>query len=97
MFKVVFKKRAENQVETIASWYHERQARLGNQFLDEIDFASDFLTVNPFFSIKYLDVRSYLLNDFPYLLFYRIDEQKMIVRIIAVIHTSRNPLKSYPK
>jgi plasmid stabilization system protein ParE len=93
MYKVVLKKTARTHIEQAATWYSLQQAGLESRFLDEIDEATNVLALNPFFAMRYADVRSFLLKNFPYLLFYRIDELKKTVKILAVLHGHSNPDK----
>ena len=97
MFKVIYRKRAENQIENIVEWYFGKNVGTAVKFINELDYLIDLLSINPYFATKYLDVKCVPFKKFPYLIFYRIDEKKMVVRIISVIHTSRNPSKVYPK
>ena len=96
MYKVVFKKTAQTHIEQAATWYSLQQSGLETRFLDEIDEAVDTLALNPFFAVRYADVRSILLKNFPYLLFYRINELKKTIKIIAVLHGHANSNK-WPK
>jgi hypothetical protein len=51
-----------------------------------------FIERNPkAFAKKYDNVRTAVLNTFPFLVHYTIDEVKNIIVISAVLHTSRNP------
>ena len=96
MYKVVFKKTAQIHIEKALSWYCLQQPGLENRFLDEIDEAVDVLALNPFFALRYADVRSILLKSFPYLLFYRINDPKKTIKVIAVLHGHSNP-ENWPK
>lgn len=40
---------------------------------------------------KYDDVRIAVLNSFPFLIHYIVDEMKKTIVISAILHTSRNP------
>lgn len=78
MYKVVFNKTAQKHIEHAVTWYSLQKAELETRFLDEIDEAVDTLALNPFFAISYIDVRSILLKNFPYLLFYRIKKARKL-------------------
>ena len=51
MYKVVFNKTAQTQIEKAATWYKLQQVGLEIRFLDEIDEAIDVLALNQFFAI----------------------------------------------
>lgn len=97
MFKVIIKKRAENQIENITNWYFQNQKGIELKFLNEFDQIIEMLSINPFFETKIHDIKGIPLKKFPYIVFFRINELENTVRIISVIHTSRNPENSYPK
>ncbi|MCD4681595.1 MAG: type II toxin-antitoxin system RelE/ParE family toxin [Bacteroidales bacterium] len=51
-----------------------------------------FLQRNPkAHNIRYENVRTAVLNVFPFMIHYSIDEKNQIVVVLAVLHTSRNP------
>lgn len=94
MFEVIYKKSAQQHLKKIALWYLDKKAGLEQRFLDEIDNATDILSINPFFAFRYKSLRSYVLKKFPYIIFYRVEEEKSVVIVFAVLHTSRNTFKN---
>jgi len=65
---------------------------LGFRFVENVKERINKLPLNPFaFAIRYDNVRCVLVEKFPYMLHYRIDEKESIIEIIALFHTSRNP------
>lgn len=91
MYKVVINKKAQNQIENAAIWYSLKQKGLESRFLDEIDNAVAILRLNPFFAVRYANIRSILLKNFPFLLFFTIKDNQKTVKIIAVLHAHTNP------
>lgn len=91
MYKVVINKKAQNQIENAAIWYSIKQKGLESRFLDEIDNAVVILRLNLFFAVRYANIRSILLKNFPFLLFYTIKYTHNTVKIIAVLHAHSNP------
>jgi toxin ParE1/3/4 len=51
------------------------------------------LSVNPLFSIQYSNIRALKLRIFPYSLYYVINEDKKVVRVLSCFHNKRNPNK----
>ncbi|WP_394370971.1 hypothetical protein [Echinicola marina] len=43
------------------------------------------------FSITYRDLRTILVNGFPYQIHYRIEEEDKLIIVFGITHTSRNP------
>jgi hypothetical protein len=74
------------------AYYKEINPKLANQFLLRIKEAKDFIEIAPFsFQIKYLQVRTVLLKQFPYHLHYVIDEERNLVVVLAIIHSYKEP------
>jgi toxin ParE1/3/4 len=67
---------------------------LAKKFLSEVDHYLDLIARNPLqFEIKFsYRYRFAVLNIFPYFIVYRIEEDKKLVYVISVFHTSRNPV-----
>jgi hypothetical protein len=65
---------------------------LANQFLSRIREAKDYISLYPFaFGIKYKNVRTLLLKQFPYQLHYLINHDQKQIIILAIIHAYKNP------
>jgi hypothetical protein len=43
------------------------------------------------FPIRYKSVHTFLVNKFPFLIHYKINEREKVIVVLGVIHTSRNP------
>ena len=71
-------------------WYAERSSVAADAFMEELDLAIDRISNSPARWATYLHgTRRYLLNRFPYLIVYRITEDKL--QVIAVAHGKRKP------
>jgi plasmid stabilization system protein ParE len=91
MFKVVILPQAKKDIHEAAQWYHTKQPGLGKRFTGEVSSKVSFIERNPMACAKkYDDVRTAVLNIFPFLVHYTIDEIKNVIVISAVLHTSRN-------
>ena len=75
-----------------ADYYKSINPELAKQFLFRIREAKAYISRAPFgFQIKYKGVRTVLLKQFPYHIHYLIDDTRMAIIILAVIHAYRNP------
>jgi len=97
MFKVIILPRAQKQIIKEADWYYDKSPKSEGRFLNSIDTAIDILSINPFFAIRYKNVRAYVLNNFPYIIFFHVEESKRVVKIISIVHTSKKPSKTRMK
>ena len=91
-YEVEFDPRAENDVAAALTWYDQHDADIGTQFINKLDEIITTISEMPRVSPKIEgDIRRALMKQFPYSLYYRLDDDMAIVRVIAVLHTSRRP------
>ena len=71
-------------------WYNRKQRGLGLEFRTELRIAFRAVTRNPeTFPFVESNVRRYVVRRFPFLVYYTVCQNE--VRILRVIHTSRDP------
>jgi len=79
-----------------ALYYEEQQFSLGEALLDEFESALIKIHVNPEgYEKKYKNFRQAMLNRFPYLVLFEIDEEHIV--IYRFINARRHPQKRYTK
>ena len=82
-------------IEDIVDYYKIISPKLANTFLDRLDEAKKVIEIYPVaFQIKYKNVRTILLKQFPYHVHYIVDESKKLIIVLAVMHAYKNP-KNY--
>jgi toxin ParE1/3/4 len=69
--------------------------RLIESFLNDIEASLEKLKLSPKFNFKTKNYRALPLHKFPYILMFTVDDESRIVSVIALFHTSQNPIK-YP-
>jgi len=75
-----------------ACWYNKQQQGLGKRFTQQVRQKIALLKKEPYAAaIRYDDVRTAVLDVFPYMIHYNLDEAKKLILISAVLHTRRNP------
>lgn len=78
------------------SWYEKQRVGLGDEFLVELEFAYDKITLNPE-NYSFIDERKELrdcpVKRFPYVIVYRIAGNT--IEIISVHHFKKHPSKKY--
>jgi len=91
-FKIVYNPEVVNDIQQAIDWYNEKQPGLGKRFFNTIKAHIDSLKNSALhYAIRYDDVRCMPVKNFPYMVHYRVDKKERIVKIEAVINTSRNP------
>jgi plasmid stabilization system protein ParE len=75
-----------------AKWYNKVRPGLGKELVARIRERLFELSTNPFTcQIKYSEVHTALIEQFPYMIHYYVDQQNKTIVVIAILHTSRDP------
>ena len=89
-YEIRFRPEAEYDIEDASVWYESQRHSLGQLFLDEVEKSLDVIAENPLlYPIIYRNTRRAVIHKFPFAIFYRIEEEEVIV--FGVIHGSRSP------
>lgn len=86
--RVRFKPAAEHDVESAFRWYEDHRSGVGSEFLAAVDSAVSLIVSILRFVVRGR-VRRAVLRRFPYLMFYVIEPEEVIV--LACMHASRDP------
>ena len=90
MRQVVFRKQARLEFDEAGDWYEKELPGLGMEFLSEIQSLIQRIASTPEqFPMLYRDVHKAVARRFPYCIYFRERDQKIIV--LAVFHSARNP------
>ena len=87
---------AEADLNEAFKYYSEINPKLGQRFLKLINAALNDLKKNPNYQVRYDNFRMKVVNKFPYVIHYILDEDQQIVFIYGIRNTYQNPDK-YPK
>jgi plasmid stabilization system protein ParE len=92
MYKVLLLPLASQDIREAAHWYNEQSPGLGKRFTATVRKTVRYIRKNPTaVAIRYDDTRTALLDNFPYMVHFTIDEQKKLIVISAVLSTHRDP------
>jgi len=92
MYKSVILPLAKEDIREAAKWYNKKSQGLGKRFTAEVREKVHFIRQNPKASnVRYNSVRTAVLNVFPFMVHFTIDEKNKTIIVSAVLHTSRNP------
>jgi hypothetical protein len=86
---------ADEDILNAIDYYKEISNSVLSSFEKELSRVYDRLERNPFFQIRYDDIRVLPLRKFPYLVLFHVDEVKKFVYVVSVFCTHQNPEK-YP-
>jgi hypothetical protein len=91
-FTVTFSPIALDDIEQTTAYYEEVQPGLGKRFAAQLQLTLNAIKRNPSFaSVRYDDIRCAQVKKFPYLVHYHILETELLVTIIAVYSTHKEP------
>jgi hypothetical protein len=90
-YLIKINKRALNEVQKALNHYDKIDKSIGDKFQKNLDKTIIAIASNPFFEMRYSDVRCLMINKFPYMIHFQVNEKKHLVIIRAVINTSKDP------
>lgn len=92
MHKVIILPLAKLDISEAAAWYNSKQKGLGKRFTKEVRSKVLFIRENPkACAIRYDEIRCAVLDVFPFMVHYTIDEANKTIIVVAIFHTSLNP------
>lgn len=92
-YEIFLEEHAIADIHQAIDFYDSQQIGLGKKFEAEVDKHISYLHKNPFFQIRYSNVRCLPLRKFPFLIHYTVDEKNKMVSVISILNTSQDPKK----
>ncbi len=90
MYKSIILPLARKDIRDAANWYNVRKSGLGKRFTQQVRQKVGFIRQNPkAVALRYKDTSTVLLDTFPYMIHFTLDEEQKI--ITAVLSTHRDP------
>lgn len=89
-YRLLIRRQAKNDLRQAARWYEGQNVGLGRELVTEIAVALNRIVENPLqYQTIYGEVRRAISYKFPYGVFYRIEQQNIVV--FAIVHLHRDP------
>jgi plasmid stabilization system protein ParE len=89
-YEVQVRRAAELDVAEAQVWYETQQTGLGAQFRSEVSRVIDRLAGTPLiYQVVHRDIRRAIIHRFPYLIWYRVAAETVIV--LACTYAGRDP------
>ncbi len=92
-YKIIVSSRAQKEIENAIDFYAMYSVDAPINFISVLKEAYSTLETNPFFRVRYKNVCALKIRQFPYCLYFIINEDTNTVRILSCFHNSRNPNK----
>ncbi|MGE9315121.1 type II toxin-antitoxin system RelE/ParE family toxin [Niabella sp. CJ426] len=90
-YSIVISKRAVKEIEIAIDYYVKHSSQAPSIFVQELETAYELLTHTPPTRLYYKNINGLKLKRFPYILYFLIDENKKIIKVLACFHNRRNP------
>jgi toxin ParE1/3/4 len=88
-WRLVIRPRAETDLRKARDWYESQRAGLGEEFIAAIEAALRALARDPRrYTVYYRGFRRVFVRRFPYKLFYRLEDDRVIV--FRILHARRD-------
>ncbi|RFC55329.1 type II toxin-antitoxin system RelE/ParE family toxin [Brumimicrobium aurantiacum] len=95
-FSIRVLKSAVADLDEAYEYYTDINPKLGERFIKIVNATINDLKKYPYYQIRYDSFRMKVINKFPYVIHYTLDEKKQIVFIYGIRNSYQNP-KKYPK
>jgi len=92
-YKISVSPSAQKEIENAIEYYALYSNDAPLHFITQLIISYEALVINPFYEVRYKNIRSLKLKIFPYSLYFTVDEKQYNVKIISCFHNSRNPRK----
>ena len=97
-YSFILQQEAVKEFAEAYAWYEEQRDGLGVLFETKFKNKLNQICNHPFhYKVSYRNFHEALVDTFPFLIVYAIDERIKLIVVIAVFHTSRNPKKKTRK
>jgi len=97
-YSFILKREASKEFSDGFVWYEEQQEGLGELFNVTVEEKLKKICNNPFhYKISYKKFHEALIDKFPFLIVYFVDEKNKLIVVTGIFHTSRNPKKKFKR
>ncbi|MCO5249705.1 MAG: type II toxin-antitoxin system RelE/ParE family toxin [Chitinophagales bacterium] len=92
-YKVFVSQRAQKEIEAAIDYYAQYSENAPRNFKANLKEAYNILELNPFFEIRYKNIRAMKIKKYPYSLYFVINEDENKIRVLSCFHDKINPTK----
>ncbi len=95
-YKIIVSPRTQKEIENAIDYYALYNSDTSVLFIESLKQSYQSISINPFYRIRYKNIRALKLKIFPYSLYFIINEEKQVIKILSCFHNKRNP-KNRPR
>lgn len=96
VYNLIISPEAVRDMEKAFEYYNAFSSKAVNLFSSELQQVYDVIERNPFFQIRYKNIRAIPFKSLPYLVFFELNEKTKTIIIYSIFNTYLNTDK-YPK
>lgn len=94
VYRVIISPIAQLHIDEAIFYYkYNVSEKVAQKLYDELQKCYNNLAINPFYQIRTKCYRALPLESMPYLIFFEVVEDEMLVRILSVFNTYQDPDK----
>lgn len=92
-FKIQLTPSANMDLQEAYDYYEGLSLGLGERFISCVEERLEHLSITPFAGpVRYEDVRCTMVSKFPFMLHYLVNDDRRMIIILRIFHTSQKPL-----
>lgn len=84
-----------SDIQVGVKYYNTKRRNQGKKFKKAVDNHLDTLETNPFFGIRFENVRCLPIKKYPYMIYFSVNESEKTVRIHSILNTFTDNPKLY--
>jgi len=92
-YRIIISPLAQKEIENAIDYYALYSHDTPLNFVNTLKQTYAILLLNPFFRVRYKNIRSIKINKFPYSLYFVVNEKQSIIRVLSCFHNKLNPEK----
>jgi toxin ParE1/3/4 len=92
-YSIAVSPRAQKEIEKAIELYMPNLENAPHNFIIQLESVYGTLKTNPFFRIRYKNVRFLKIKKYPYSLYFVINETQKKAAILSCFHNKKNPNK----
>lgn len=92
-YKIIVSPRAQKEIIKAIDFYSEKSQNAPVNFILQLEKIYSQLAINPYYPVRYKNIRCVKIKKFPYSLYYVFDEKIQTVKILSCFQNKRNPKK----
>ncbi len=92
-YRIIVSPLAQREIENAIEFYALYSENAPIKFISVLQQAYVTLETNPYFRIRYKNIRALKIEGFPFSLFFIIHEESNTIRVLSCFHNKRDPNK----